>query len=167
MKRIRTRKLIGVFRGEEQDKVILLDRMEEEQDETFLLDRMEEEEEALASNNFPNPIPPALLFRPTSPPSPDLRKSTQSTMLMMLPPTVPPTLPRRSLIGRFADTVVDLARTVTAAFSRSSGYVPANNISNRVTEDEYKYDAAKCVVSSVRTYCRNCQRYHHALVPNV
>ena len=182
MKRTRTRTLIGVFRREEQDEAFLLDRMEEEQDETFLLDRMEEEE-ALASNNFPKirrrrrrlPIPPALLFRSTSPPSPDFRQSTQSMMSTMLPPTVPPTLPRRSLIGRFADAVVDLARTVTAAFSRSSGYVPANNtaspqpncISNRVTQDEYKYDAAKCVVSSVRTYCRNCQRYHHALVPNV
>ena len=173
MKRTRTRMLVGVFRREEQDEVFLLDRMEEEQDETFLPDRMEEEEEALALNNFPKIR--RRHRRLTIPPAPDLWQSTQSMTSTMLPPTMPPTLPRRSLIGRFADAVVELARTVTAAFSRSSGYVPPNNttspqpnrIPNGATQDEYKYDAAKCVVSSVRTYCRNCQRYHHALVPDV
>ena len=175
MKKMRTRTLYKVFREEEQDEALLLDRKEEE------------EEEALASNNFPKIrrrqrrrllIPPALLFRPTSPPSPDLRKSFPSMMSTtglstMLPPTVPWTLSRRSLIRRFADAVADLARTVTTAFSRSPDNIPANNVdctnsvSNHVTKDEDEYDAAKCVVGSDRTYCRNCRRYHHALVPNV
>ena len=171
MKRMKTRTLYEVFREEEQDEAFLLDRKEEE------------EEEALALNNFPKirrrrrcrlPIPPALLFKPTSPPSPDLRKSLPSMMsttgsLITPPPTVPPMLPRRSLIRRFADAVADLARTVTTAFNRSADNVPANHVdrTNHFTEDEDEYDAVKCVVGSDGTYCRNCRRYHHALVPNV
>ncbi len=39
---------------------------------------------------------------------------------------------------------------------------PANEAD--VSEDD-DFDEAKCVVGAGRTYCRNCRRYHHALVP--
>ena len=39
---------------------------------------------------------------------------------------------------------------------------PANEAD--IAEDD-DFDEAKCVVGAGRTYCRNCRRYHHALVP--
>ena len=109
------------------------------------------------------------------PPPPDLRTSFPSMRTTTGLPTTPPTMtsPRRSLIRQIADAVADLVRLVTAAVTRSPDNVPTNNVgrtnhvSNHAAEDEFKYDARKCVVGSDRTYCRNCRRYHHALVPNV
>ena len=99
-----------------------------------------------------------------SPSSPDisgrrLRPSTPTT-----------TLPRRNLIRRIADAVAGLARSVTAAVAGTPDNIPVNNIgrtnrdSDNAAEDEYEYHVRKCVVGSERAYCRNCRRYHHALV---
>ena len=155
---------------------------EEEQDKALLPDWKEEEEEAPASNNIPKirsrrrlPIPPALLFKPTSLPSPDLRKSFPSTtsttgLRMMPPPTVPPTLPSRSLIRRFADAVAGLVRSVTATVAGTPDNVLVNDVgcnigaSDNAAKDEDAYDPAKCEVGSIRTYCRNCRRYHYVLI---
>ena len=106
----------------------------------------------------------------SSPPSPDLQTSFPSTRSTTGPPTMPPTMKsrRRNLIRQIADAVVDLARSVTAAISGSSDNILTNSVnrtnrvSNHTTEDEFKYDARKCVVGSERTYCLNCRRYHHA-----
>ena len=43
----------------------------------------------------------------------------------------------------------------------------ASNRAARSAAGNDDYDAAKCVVGSCRTYCRNCRRYHHALVPQI
>ena len=43
-----------------------------------------------------------------------------------------------------------------------AGVSPANEAD--VSEDD-DFDEAKCVVGAGRTYCHNCRRYHHALVP--
>ena len=81
-------------------------------------------------------------------------------------PSSPDLRPRRNVIRRIVDVVADLARSVTAAVSGTPDVPVANNIgrTNHVTEDEFVYDARKCVVGSERTYCRNCRRYHHALL---
>ena len=83
-----------------------------------------------------------------------------------MPPTT--TLPRRSLIGRIFDAVAGLARSVTAV-ARTPGNGRTTNAAFDANEGlaakENQYDAGKCVVGSIRTYCRNCQRYHRALVP--
>ena len=94
-----------------------------------------------------------------------------------VPPVWPSRTPYRSmpeketnLIRQIADAVAGLARSVTATFAGTPDNIPVNNVgrtnrdSNHTAEDEYKYDARKWVVGSERTYCRNCRRYHHALV---
>ena len=78
------------------------------------------------------------------PSSPDLRTSSPSMTTTTWPLMTPPTtmLPRRSLIGRIADVVSGLARSVTGAVVRSPGIVPANNtdrtyrMSDNAAEDE-------------------------------
>ena len=187
MKRMRMRTIYEFFREEDEEREPMPYRKKAEDED--------EEEEALALKNFSkirrrrrhcSPILPALLFKPTSaatnlikrlpPPSPDLRKSFPSMMTTtgpptMPPPTVPPMLLRRSLIRQFADAVVRLAGSVTTPVAGTLDNVTSNNVghSNRVSNnaagDEDDYDAAKCVVGSNRTYCRNCRRYLHALVP--
>ena len=86
---------------------------------------------------------------------------------------MPPTtmLPRRSLIRQIADVVAGLARSVTATVAGTPDNDPANDdvgrnnrASDNAAEDEDDYKAAKCIVGSIRTYCRNCRRYHHKLV---
>ena len=76
----------------------------------------------------------------------------------------------RNLIRRIADAVASLARSVTAAVAGAPDNVLINNIgrtnhdSDNATENKFEYDVRKCVVGSERAYCRNCRRYHHALV---
>ena len=111
------------------------------------------------------------LLEPPSPP--DLRTSSPSMMTTTGPLTPPPTtkLPRRSFIRQIADTVAGLARSVTAAVAGTQDNVPANDVirnnstSDNTAGDEDDYDVAKCVLGFIRTYCRSCRRYHHALVP--
>ena len=43
---------------------------------------------------------------------------------------------------------------------------PANEADDAKDDDD-DFDEAKCVVGAGRTYCRNCRRYHHALVPQI
>ena len=43
---------------------------------------------------------------------------------------------------------------------------PANEADDAKDDDD-DFDEAKCVVGAGRTYCRNCCRYHHALVPQI
>ena len=168
--------------------------------------------EALPLMDFPeiqrrtrrrSPIPPPLLLEPPSaeaylfirPPSLDLRKSSPSMPMMATtrppPTTLPTTMSRRSLIGRIVDAVVGLARSVTAAITRTPGNGGTANDVDRafanaavdaneggaandidrtfanaaVDANKDEYDAGKCTVGSIRTYCRNCRRYHCALVP--
>ena len=43
---------------------------------------------------------------------------------------------------------------------------PANEADDAKDDDD-DFDEAKCLVGAGRTYCRNCHRYHHALVPQI
>ena len=115
-----------------------------------------------------------LLGRLKAPSSPDLQKSSPSTLMTTTigPPTMLPTMawPRRSLIRQIADAVAGLSRSATAAVAGTPENVPTNDVdrnnsaSHNAAEDEDDYDVAKCVVGSIRTYCWNCRRYHHAHV---
>ena len=81
-------------------------------------------------------------------------------------PSSPDLRSRRNVIRRIVDAVAGLARSVTAAVSGTPDVPVTNNVgcTNHITEDEFLYDARKCMVGSERTYCRNCRRYHDALV---
>ena len=109
----------------------------------------EEDEETLIGS--PSSSDLEMLIGSPSPSSPDLRTRT-------------------NLIRRIADAVASLARSVTAAVAGSPDNIPVNNVghtnrnSDNAAKEEYEYDGRKCVVGSERTYCRNCRRYHHALV---
>ena len=112
----------------------------------------EDEEDTLIGSSSSSPDLETLVG-PPSPWSPDLR-----------------TRPRRNLIRRIADAVAGLARSVTATVARTPDKILVNNVSrtncdsDNATENKFEYDVRKCVVGSERAYCRNCSRYHHALV---
>ena len=112
----------------------------------------EDEEETLIGSWLSSPDLEMLVGSP-SPWSPDLQ-----------------TRPRRNLIRRIADAVASLARSVTAAVAGTPDNILVNNVSrtnrdsDNAAENKFEYDVRKCVVGSERAYCRNCRRYHHALV---
>ena len=112
----------------------------------------EDDEEMLIGSSSSSPGLETLVGSP-SPSSPDLR-----------------TRPRTNLIRRIADAVAGLVRSVTATIAGTPDNVLANNIgrtsrdSDNATEDKFEYNVRKCMVGSKRAYCRNCRRYHHALV---
>ena len=98
---------------------------------------------------------------------------------LLPPPTTSEAPPRLLLtrsqgwLRRFGMAVVELFRSAAASIAGCLDVIPVDIIgpANRRTdtsdEDDNNFDEAKCVVGASRTYCRNCRRYHHALVPQI
>ena len=87
--------------------------------------------------------------------------------------------PRSPLTGgggrlrRFVMGLIEMIRTAAASIAGRPDVIPAdvigpaNNQADAAKDDNDDFDEAKCVVGAGRKYCRNCRRYHHALVPQI
>ena len=87
-------------------------------------------------------------------------------------PPRPPLTGGGDLLRRFAMGLIEMIRTITASIAGRPDVIPADIIgpadaTKDDDDDDDDLDEAKCVVSAGRTYCHNCCRYHHALVPQI
>ena len=109
-------------------------------------------------------------------------------------PPRPPLMGGDGRLRRFARGLIEMIRTAAASVAGSltgcPEVIPADvigpaneaetkddvdddfdigpaNKADDAKDDDDDFDEAKCVVGASRTYCRNCPRYHHALVPQI
>ena len=109
-------------------------------------------------------------------------------------PPRPPLMGGGGRLRRFARGLIEMIRTAAASVAGSvtgrPDVIPADvigpaneaetkddidddfdigpaNEADDAKDDDDDFDEAKCVVGANRTYCRNCRRYHHALVPQI